>query len=287
MRPATSIKPYNLEKIIGKRIKLNKKAFKVLKINDNKVENIFTKNSHIFNEHNTLHVSNPKNFSIYVNDITQEFLQDSPKLKKIISDYNKAIESIESSLKNIDKNVKADNKDYEIQQVNKKRSEIKFNYPSEYITNSLTHFNKWAKDGNLNTRQKALFNIEIINNFNDLMAKLYLSSIGIYNHTELSKYELEVFLKDKDIFKFIVSDPSITYGTNINLTMVDIHENLVPISTRNTLYQLIGRSGRKGKSSSANIIFRSWDLFNIIVSNDDINDEAENIENNLIEILNN
>ena len=119
------------------------------------------------------------------------------------------------------------------------------------------------------------------------MAKLYLSSIGIYNHTELSKYELEVFLKDKDIFKFIVSDPSITYGTNINLTMVDIHENLVPISTRNTLYQLIGRSGRKGKSSSANIIFRSWDLFNIIVSNDDINDEAENIENNLIEILNN
>ena len=34
MRPATSIKPYNLEKIIGKRIKLNKKAFKVLKINE-------------------------------------------------------------------------------------------------------------------------------------------------------------------------------------------------------------------------------------------------------------
>ena len=263
------------------------KHIKVLKINDNKVENIFTKNSHIFNEHNTLHVSNPKNFSIYVNDITQEFLQDSPKLKKIISDYNKAIESIESSLKNIEKNVKADNKDYEIQQVNKKRAEIKFNYPSEYITNSLTHFNKWANDGNLNTRQKALFNIEIINNFNDLMAKLYLSSIGIYNHTELSKYELEVFLKDKDIFKFIISDPSITYGTNINLTMVDIHENLVPISTRNTLYQLIGRSGRKGKSSSANIIFRSWELFNIIVSNNDINEEAENIENNLIEILNN
>ena len=34
MRPATSIKPYNLEKIIGKRIKLNKKAFKILKINE-------------------------------------------------------------------------------------------------------------------------------------------------------------------------------------------------------------------------------------------------------------
>ncbi len=263
------------------------KHIKVAKINDNKVENIFTKNSYIFSEHNTLHVSNPTNFSIYVNDITEDFLRDSPKLKKLISDYKKAMDSIDSLLQNIEKNVKADNKDYEIQQVNKKRSEIKFNYPSEYITNSISHFNKWAKEGKLNIRQHALFNIEIINNFNDIMSKLYLSSIGIYNHSELSSYELEVFLKDKDIFKFIISDPSITYGTNINLTMVDIHENLVPISTRNTLYQLIGRSGRKGKSSSANIIFRSWDLFNIIVSNNDINEEAENIENNLIEILNN
>ena len=93
-------------------------------------------------------------------------------------------------------------------------------------------------------------------------------------------------MKTKDLFKFILSDPSITYGTNINLTAIDIHENLTPISTRNTLYQLIGRGGRFGKSSSAIVIFRSWELFNILVENTDENVEATNIENKLITILN-
>jgi len=85
---------------------------------------------------------------------------------------------------------------------------------------------------------------------------------------------------------FICSDPSIIYGTNINLTMIDVHENMSSISSKNTLYQLIGRAGRKGKSSSANVIFRNWDLFHTIVNDDDTNVEAQNIENNLMLILN-
>ena len=48
----------------------------------------------------------------------------------------------------------------------------------------------------------------------------------------------------------------------------------------------MGRGGRFGKSSSAVVNFRSWELFNIVVDNNDINIEATNIENNLIEILN-
>ena len=88
------------------------------------------------------------------------------------------------------------------------------------------------------------------------MCKLYLSNIGVYNQSDLDSYELEIFLKYKDQFKFIISDPSIIYGTNINLTMIDIHENLAPISTRNTIYQLMGRGGRFGKSSSAVVNFR-------------------------------
>ena len=68
--------------------------------------------------------------------------------------------------------------------------------------------------------------------------------------------------------------------------MIDIHENMSTISTRNTLYQLIGRAGRKGKSSSANVIFRNWDLFNIIVEDSDKNIEANNIQENLNKILN-
>ena len=264
------------------------KKISILKINDNCIENIFTKNAYIYNNQNTLHVSNPTSFSTYVKDLSEELLKDSPKLKNLVSEYKKSSEAILNKLKYIKEKVKADNdgsKDYQIQEEEKKLSEIKFKYPSEFIVNSYSHNKKFVPDNKCSNSQYMFFKQEVIQNFDDIMAKLFLSNIGIYNQTELSQYELEIFLKYKDLFKFIISDPSIIYGTNINLTMVDINENLTDISTRNTLYQLIGRAGRKGKSSSANIIFRSWELFNIVVDNNDYNEEATNIENNLIEIL--
>ena len=264
------------------------KKIKISKINDNIIENIFTKNAHIYNEKNTLHVSNPEHFSSYVSDITSEFLKGSPVLKKLISEYKKIKENIEKEIEDIKKNVKDDTngiKSYKLDEANKKLEEIKFKYPNEFIVNSQNHFKKYNKSGVLSTPQSILFNSDVINNFNDMMCKLYLSNIGVYNQSDLNSYELEIFLKYKDRFKFIISDPSIIYGTNINLTMIDIHENLAPISTRNTIYQLMGRGGRFGKSSSAVVNFRCWRLFDIVVNDNDINEEATNIENNLIEFL--
>ena len=255
-------------------------------IDDNVVENIFTKNAYFYNNKNTLHVSNPDNFNLYISNICSEFLHNSPNLKKLIQDYQRNKKVILDEIENIKKNVKADLKDFKLQQANEKLGQIKFNYPNEFIVNSRSHLNKYNKMRMTFDYHSILFNQEIIETFDDLMGKLYLSNIGVYNKTELSSYELEIFLKTKDLFKFILSDPSITYGTNINLTAIDIHENLTPISTRNTLYQLIGRGGRFGKSSSAIVIFRSWELFNILVENTDENVEATNIENKLITILN-
>ena len=254
-------------------------------INDNVIGNLLTKNAYFYNNRNTLHVSNPVQFSSYVNEITSDFLNGSPNLKKISNDYLKEKKAIQDEIKNIQANVKADLKDFKLEEANKKLGKIKFNYPSEFIVNSQSHLRKFNSSAKLYDPHSMLFNLDIIETFDDLMAKLYLSNIGVYNQSDLTPYELEIFLKTKDLFKFIISDPSIIYGTNINLTVIDIHENLTPISTRNTLYQLIGRGGRFGKSSSAVVLFRSWELFNIVVANNNYNEEAINIENNLIEIL--
>ena len=261
------------------------KKVSIKKITDNSIYNIFTKNAYIYNNQNTLHVSNPENFDSYLTDITNEFLKDSPILKKLINEYKKSRESIENEIKNIEKNVKADLKDFRLEEEFKKLSEIKFKYPAEFILNSQKHFKRFNSIGTISDPKSMLFNADVINNLDDVIAKLYLSTVGVYNQSTLNSYELEVFLKYKDLYKFIISDPSIIYGTNLNITMIDIHENLSPISTRNTMYQLIGRGGRFGKSSSAVVNFRSWKLFDIVVDNNDINEEATNIENNLIEIL--
>jgi hypothetical protein len=262
------------------------KKISIQMINNNVIENIFTKNAYFYNNKNTLHVSNPEKFSSYVQEITSEFLHGSPNLKKLINDYQREKKAILDEIENIQENVKADLKDFRLEEANKKLGKIKFNYSNEFIVNSRNHLNKYNGSKKSFDPHSILFNQDIIETSDDLMAKLYLSNIGVYNQSDLSSYELEIFLKTKDLFKFILSDPSIIYGTNINLTAIDIHENLTSISTRNTLYQLIGRGGRFGKSSSAIVIFRSWGLFNIVVENSDLNSEAINIENNLIEILN-
>lgn len=265
------------------------KHIQINKIQDNSVENMLTKNAYVYQHDNTLHVSNPEQYNLYTEYIVKDLLHNSPKLKKIIKDYEINVKAIHDEIDNIEKNVKAKatDKEYQINEARMKLSSIHFDYPYEFIMNSMLHYRKFGDGKNtIEKSQKIMFNLDIINNFSDTFAKLFMSSIGVYNQTSLDAYETEIFLEFKDKFRFILADPSIIYGTNINLSMIDIHENMSTISTRNTLYQLIGRAGRKGKSSSANVIFRNWDLFNIIVEDSDKNIEANNIQENLNKILN-
>jgi replicative superfamily II helicase len=96
---------------------------------------------------------------------------------------------------------------------------------------------------------------------------------------------MDQFLRNKDGFKFILSTPEIVYGTNIDLSIIDINSSFIADSTRNTLYQLIGRAGRKGKSHSATIIIRDDEMLNLIFGKIIKNIEAENIEHNYAKIL--
>ena len=97
---------------------------------------------------------------------------------------------------------------------------------------------------------------------------------------------MEVFLKKKDLFQFIISTPAFVYGTNISLSIIDIDKSFVNDSTKNTLYQLIGRAGRRGKSDSAMIIFRDNEMINMIIKNNEQNIEAIQIESNYVNIMN-
>lgn len=263
------------------------KKIKIEKIKDNTVNNIFTKNAYVYQNDNTLHVSNPENYQLYLNEISHDLLDGSPKLKKLIQQYESKMENIQKELENCEKNTKLKDldKEYQLNEIRIKFNDVKFDYPSEFIMNSQSHCMKFNENIKMSHYQSKMFDPLVITEFDDISAKLFLSNIGVYNQTSLSVIEMQTFLRFKDDFKFICSDPSIIYGTNINLTMIDIHENMSLISTKNTLYQLIGRAGRKGKSSSANVIFRNWDLFHTIVSDDQTNIEASNIEKNLQEII--
>ena len=249
-------------------------------------DKIFTENSHYFIDDNLLHVSNPENFNRHLLNITFKLLDKSPGLKNYLSKYEKSKKVIQSNIANSEKNSKKDDQVDEITELKDSYDSVKFNYDTKYIVNSIKHNETYHGKNRINNYVKELFDIDVINNFDEDYAKLFLSRIGIYNQSAMKKLEMEIFLKYKDNFKFILSNPSITYGTNLNLTIVDIDDNMSLISTKNTLYQLIGRAGRKGKSRSASVIFRNWDIFMKIIDNDNSNIEAELIEANLAKISN-
>ena len=258
------------------------KQIKIDIINDNSLENMLSKNSFFYNDKNTLHVSNQENFHRYIVELTNELLLDAPKLKNLIKSYEKDIESIKDKIEKLTRNNKNGDNDEELGLLSDALGTTKIVYPSKNIFNSYDFLCRYSTQNKISNYNKILFDFEVINNLDDTYAKLFLSSIGVYNQKGMNMFEIEVFLRYKDQFKFILSDPSIVYGTNINLNLIDIEESMKHISTKNTLYQLIGRAGRIGKSSSASVIIRSWDLFNIIIENNNKNIEAEHIEKNML-----
>lgn len=240
-------------------------------IQNNLTQNMFTSNSYILNQESLLNVG----VNLDIEGLTSELLEGSPKLKNCISSYEKEHEKLSGVL---EKTIQNNQKDLQgIYKLQEELSNLKMKYPMEYIINSIDHSRKFSganKPFHFNYGPN--FDLEVIKGLTEIEAKLFLSYIGYY-HSNLSHDEKNTFMFYKNKFNYIFSDPSITYGTNINLTMIEMNEDLVPISTKSTIYQLIGRTGRRGKSKSSKIILRNNEFLNILV-NQDYNKEAMDIE---------
>ena len=261
------------------------KSIKINKISDMDVHSIFTNSSVHYQNGKTLHVATTENFNLHVENIATPFLKDSPKVVDIIRTYDRECDVINEEIKRLEKNGDKDSV-YEKSKLLRELDEIKLNWPLEFIINSRTHANKFGNLSLLTNANNDIFakksDMEVL----DLTrTKLLFSGIGIYQPEIFSPQEMDFFLRKKDAFKFILSTPSIVYGTNISLSIIDIDKSFLVDSTKNTLYQLIGRAGRKGKSHSATVIVRDNRMLDMIIENNTRNIEAEDIERNYQNIL--
>jgi hypothetical protein len=261
----------------------------IKKFDNMEVKNMFSSNAVHYHQHKTLHVASSINFSAHVEGISQLFLSGSPRVSDIISTYERTKISLENQLKTQEKNCKPDSngRKYELEAVQNELGNLRIQYPLEYLINSLAHASRFNTVSKLkNPNRDILTDVECINNLDDTRAKLFVSGIGIYHPEINTDSQAENFLDNKDKFKFILSTPAIVYGTNIPLTIVDIDSSFSGETTKNMLYQLIGRAGRKGKSHSANIILRDWSMIYKILQKDEINVEALDLERNYKAFLN-
>ena len=213
-----NLRNYGIELIHFISNSKNEEYFELIKeieiklIEDNSLENMITHNSYFYSTKNTLHVTNNSdNFLNYVTMLTKDLLEGSPKLKNLISDYEKETTLYNKKIESYEKSNKDDCNLEEINFCKENLSKLKIKYSEEFIWNSFTYLKKYKTCNKVKNYNKPLFNFDIISNLDDISAKLFMSHIGLYNQNNMTLYEMDVFLQYKDIFKFIMSDPSIIF----------------------------------------------------------------------------
>lgn len=123
---------------------------------------------------------------------------------------------------------------------------------------------------------------------------LLLCGIGIYYPDLLSKSYTNCVLDlaNKGKLVFLIANHSISYGTNYPINRVIIMKDYAQKHSINTLYQVMGRAGRVGKSWFAEIIIDDSDeietnKISYRILHEHINSEAINMINVFTKIANN
>jgi hypothetical protein len=242
--------------------------------------NFLTSDAHYYQDGNTLGISSQNDFYPRLNRMTNQLFNDSPKMNKIIEAFDKASEARKNQIESLEKGIRKDNKDdIEFQLSQLASQSLRLNWPNKYIVNSKDH-GKLYGHAIYNENLGIKVDIHQLKLLEESNAKALLSGIGIYNPDEMNTDDKSVFMEYKDEMRFILSTPAIIYGTNMNISNVDIDESYSSESTRNSIYQLIGRAGRKGRRSySAMAVFKDWGLLSKIMNITFENVEAKMIEN--------
>jgi hypothetical protein len=259
------------------------KENRIKKFNNIEQHKMLTANAPNYKDGMTLHVSSQNNFNNYSHSLLSPLFlgNTSININKIIDSYEEMFVSKEKKIESLKKGITKENKDrveYQIEELT--NQPVRVRWPQKFIPNTYEHseIHKYEYDNNPAIGSKV--NITKFRNATELFSMAFLSGIGIYNPEEMNIDEKSIFMEYKDNLNFILSTPSIIYGTNMNISIVDIGEEYSQMATRNSLFQLVGRAGRKGKKTySAMVIFRTWEMLNKIMA-----PTFDNVEARLIEV---
>ncbi len=268
-------------------IKLNE--FRPKKMENMDRENLLTSNAFYYQNGNTIHVSSYEDFEPNFEIITRHIRNSSQRLPLIIQEYLAKIEENKLLIEDIKENparhgfvgkngrVNVKEKDKKIDELEKKRFKIKLR--PESVINSREHgalYNRVIHNPSVHLT----YDVEVLKSIPEDLAKLLLSGVGYYNPMTMSGLELHTFKIHRNEFSFILSSPAIVYGTNLSISNVDIDSTFSKDASRNSIYQLMGRAGRKGKKSySAMVVFHDWDSLRLAFNRDYVDVEAQSAEN--------
>lgn len=147
--------------------------------------------------------------------------------------------------------------------------------PPEMVINSIEHFERFHPeevatkkiDTKILNRLSIPLSEDVIGAFSDDMLMWIMAGIGVYSLRQMTEYQRNLIMSLYPKLAFLCSDKSIVFGTNLpNLTNIFIDSSFAEKESVPTLYQLMGRVGRMGRSYHANIVLNSETAVNKILS---------------------
>jgi len=254
-----------------------------------RLESLLTEDAHQHMQGALFATTDPLGTALKLSEL---FIKELPNVEQLLKDFNKRKEAHQKEKERLQKSIK--NEDQRLQAI-QQLSEPRLELPSRYIPNTAEHFKKFAPTG-LKFDPQALQNPPLtsaiaqdLNVPNEVLLLLYLG-IGIYspenkilNPAKMdgvdTRYtETVVQMCSGGFISFLFADRSIVYGTNFPFSNVFIDEAFAKESSLNTLYQLIGRAGRVGKSYMAKVCLIGEELKRRFVDFREENVEAKNLE---------
>lgn len=152
---------------------------------------------------------------------------------------------------------------------------------SEFVLNSKDHFKRFNGDEKqLFERENTTYlDDEYFGSFSDEHVYNLFSGILLYEKDKQTDYQRDLLMKVYNQILFFCSGIDVVYGTNLSsLENIFIDDDFAKDVSIPTLYQLMGRVGRIGRSYHANIITNSENTIKKLFSLDDNIDKANDIE---------
>ena len=259
--------------------------------------NLLTTNAYHYQAGNTLHVSSFDAYKPTVDRILDPILSRAPRLDVVIQKMNeekeenkKLMEEIKSDpAKFFPKKGKDSKSRVSRQEIQAKLDELetkkfRLKWIPDLVINSMEHGKRYGDHQIYNPTAPIPMDVEKIKDMDPTTAKLLLCGIGLYNPDEMTKIDLETFLEHRNDYRFIFSTPAIVYGTNMSISNVDIDESFQ--TSRNSIYQLMGRAGRRGKKSfNAMVVFHDQNILRMVMNRTFRDVEAEIAEARFHELI--
>lgn len=270
------------------------------------IENIFSSESHIY-DGRTLIVTENVNEQIarfsqkLYSDIDKKGNLSYPssklvKFDKLIQKRDKNIELYQKKMENLAKIGTGDSVKKKGQQKiskldimmrqdefkNDNLLKIEVEVEPEFIINSPQHFKKFHPEKpttDMKFKESNIFKDEYFTAFNDEHLYQMHSGIGTYLKKHQTEYQRDLVMKQYSFYSFFCSGIDVVYGTNLSgLVNIFIDKSFAEKNTVPTLYQCMGRAGRKGRSYHATIFVNDEETVNKLLSMNDNSEKENDIE---------